>query len=260
MSGQENLQIRVSLVLRFLDVFTNQPVDGAGLRVQIPGGARPIRKAGGYFVFTGLSGETASVWVEGPWYGRQVREVSLRREGETVQVQTIRLFPNASCPLPEQTTCVYGQAEPGTLLAAYRPDGAYKRLLANAEKGEETLSLFGQEKEDLEGSVFCILDAEKTEGEWVELAGLREEARGIYQLRRPLTKSHKKIGAKLVPVRWTQADAKGEYFLPLARWEDGEAPYLLWGNQSGWNLSGKPEKRVLVGGARNRLDWRETHG
>lgn len=260
MSGQENLQIRVSLVLRFLDVFTNQPVEGAGLRVQISGGPRPIRKAGGYFVFTGLSGETASVCVEGPWYGRQVREVPLRREEEPVQVQTLRLFPNASWPLPEQTTCAYGQAEPGTFLAAYRPDGSYKRLLANAEKGEHTLSLFGLEKEDLEGSVFCLLDAEKTEGEWVELAGLQEEARGIYQLRRPLAKSHKKIGARLVPVRWTRADARGEYFLPLARWENGEAAYLFWENRPDWNFSGKPQKRVLVGGVRNRLDWRETHG
>lgn len=259
MSVQENLQIRVSLVLRFLDVFTNQPVEGASLQVQISGGPRPIRKNGGYFVFTGLSGSTASVWVEGPWYGRQVREVPLRQEQEPVPVQTIRLFPNAACPLPEQTTCAYGQAEPGALLAAYRPDGAYKRLLTNAEKGADSLSLFGQEEEDLEGSVFCLLDAEKTTGELVELAELQEAGRNIYRLRRPLDKAHKKIGARLVPVRWTRADEKGGYFLPLARWEKGEPAYLFWQVKSEWDFLGKPQKKVLVGGARNRLDWRERH-
>lgn len=255
---QDTVQIRVSLVLRFFDSFTNQPIGGSGLRVEIPEALSPVKKPDGYYVFTGISGEWVRVSAGGPWYGRRNFEVPLRQDEEPVQVRKIRLYPNASCPLPAGTTCAYGKAEPGEILAAYCPgDGDYKRLLYDVTKGAEEISLYGREEEDLEGCVFCLLDAGETEGEFLELGEQIERARGIYRLKAPLSAGHKKIGTKLVPVRQAEADPEGNYFLPLSVRGSGSREYVFWRKSIGRRPTPRLTRKELAEGVRNRVDWRE---
>lgn len=255
---QESICLGVSLVLQFIDEFTGRPVLGTEIRVGIPRVQSPLRKPEGYYIFTDVPGEQATVTVESLWYSPGNFDVPIRKEKAPLNVQKIRLFPTAAHPIAGEASCVYGKARPGEMILACCPEGGgYRKLLLDGKKGGETLAIYSQEDENLEGSCFYLMEGNGGKGEVVELGSLEGLGSGSYQLKAPLKGDYKKIGTKLCILRRTRADDKGNYFLPLSRGGSGSREYLFWRQWEDKKDSGGPTARTLSEGVRSRLDWEE---
>lgn len=256
---QESIYLGVSLVLSFTDEFTGQIISDPGLKVKISEASGSLRKQEGYYVFTGVPGERAQVTVESPWYCTERFEVPIRREGELLEVQKLRLYPASGHPLVREATCVYGKAKPNEMIAACCPAaGDYRKLLLDVKKGEEKLVIYSREDEDLEGNSFYLMKGSSSWGEIIELGALMKQGMGMYWLKAPLKENYGKIEARLCILHRTRADAEGNYFLPLSRGGNGNREYLFRRQQKNNKKPDEFKVHILEEGVKNRLDWEET--
>lgn len=215
MSGRGG-QVRhsVSFVLELWDDFMDRPISDASLNVYTEDKKRPIRKKGGFYVFTNAS-FPAVVTIESAWYEREeIRIPSMDRRNPVIKR---RLSPGHRYPLPEGTTFVQGLAAPDVRVeVSVEDDSALWRLLSDydAEKTPDRMELFNPFEKELEGRRFYIRDREGKKEEFFQIQS--QEARtGKIRLAEALEHAYKKAGTKLYECSSTRADAEGRFQIPL---------------------------------------------
>ena len=215
MSGRGG-QVRhsVSFVLELWDDFMDRPISDASLDVYTEDKKRPIRKEGGFYVFTNCS-FPAVVTIESAWYEREeIRIPSMDRQNPVIKR---RLSPGRRYPLPEGTTFVQGLASPDARVeVSVEDDSALWRLLSDydAKKTPDQMELFNPFEKELEGRRFYIRDREGNKEDFFQI-GHQEGRTGVVRLTEALAHGYKKAGTKLYECSSTRADADGTFQIPL---------------------------------------------
>ena len=210
------VRYRVSLVLTLVDDFSNKVIAGSGFRVWIPGEKPPVRKPEGYYIFTNLQGPEAQVFIEAGLY--ESRAVTAELGGVPYTSIKVRLTPNRNYPMPRDTTCVEGRAEPGSLIRILCPeDSRPLKLIYDYERGGEKdglqISLYHPENGDIEGKVLYITN-ENTGSEFFRVLQ-RTGKNGDYALEESLSADYRKIGTTVLLAAGGRADDEGAFFLPI---------------------------------------------
>lgn len=212
---------KVSLVVMAIDDFTGKPILGSNVRVYIDGAAKAIKKSDGYHVFVNLNGPMVTVCAEGGQYSPRSIECDLTASGEQYTLLKLRMIPNRSYPIPQNTTCIEGKAAPDSLIRIFCYDSAsaYKLLF---DYKKDTMSenrdifIFHPDDLDMEGKLLYITDSEGENQELLRITGVADKENKKYVLEKSLSVSYKKIGTSLFSVYETVADKKGIFFLPIA--------------------------------------------
>ena len=213
-----NARIRrkVSLVLLLIDDFSNKEITGSNARAWIFGEKPPVRKPEGYFVFTNLNQPEVEVSIEAGLYESRTLWVKLQ-EDVSYTFLKVRLTPNRSYPIPRDTTCVEGKAEPGSLIRIVcLEDSKPMKLIYDyrrEESGGSKISIYHPETVDIEGKALYIENS-KSGAEFFRVLQKGEE-NGAYEVEQPLSRDYRKIGTAIFSVFDCTADERGYFFLPL---------------------------------------------
>ena len=207
---------QVSLVVMLIDDLTDKVITDAA-RVRIEGFPAPVRKSEGYYVFTNLTGDGASVRIEHGMYEPKILQTDLPKEGEGYFLRKVRLTPGRCCRLPSGTTCVEGQAEPFAKIFMFSREGGggMKLLYAYEGNGSRSISIYHPADIQLEGKLLHIEGKEDPQGEGFRILERKDE--GNYILEKPLSRGYKQIGTNIYPMYEAEADEKGRFFLPILR-------------------------------------------
>ena len=202
---------RVSLAVLLIDELTGSAITGSNARAWIENERPPIKKGDGWFIFTDLSPRRYTVLAEGGHYQRLSADCVL----DAKERQTLRLClrPSRTYPVPYGCLSVNGKAEPGAEVTAYvlNRQSAYK-LLADAAKGGDTLTVFHTEGADLEGGTFRLISSDGKEENVTVRSKIGENA---YRLLSPLGGDYPRIGSLMVPAVTATADRSGRFFMAL---------------------------------------------
>lgn len=214
---KDHIQIGVSLVVVAIDDFNNKPISGNKLRVWIEGEKPAIQKQEGYYVFVNLKRNEFILNLEGGLYYKQQIPIDEKKLSQyTGKVVKVRMIPNRSYPIPQNTTCIEGKAENDMMILAYSEAYAepYK-LLYQYPKGEEEMSIFHPEDVDIEGKMLLIKNKAETQMEFFRVEEKKEEEKKLYSIERPLEFAYKKIGTVIYPVYMIETDKNGDFYLPI---------------------------------------------
>lgn len=233
---------RASLILVMIDDFTDRNITDSALSIQADNGQRPIKKENGVYIFINMPQGSAGICVEGFYYRKKRIEVFVK-EGQEGVICPVRMTPNRQYPIPADTCCLEGRAEPGQMLKFYRRNEPKPwKLLKNYEQ-EAFIEIFtgGPAAE------YRVLYLEE-KGERGEFFETKEADGQKYRLESPLTSAYKKIGTKIYPVYSVTADEQGEFFLPIAGAFTGETELCCY--------VGEGTKKIVSveAGKRNRLE------
>lgn len=250
----DRIRIRASLAVLLIDDFTGKIITAPGLTASVDGDRKPIRKPEGFLVFTNLTDPTIRVTVEGPCYFREEQYVDMKSLDRSNPVFRIRMRPDRTYPLPENTVRLTALLPPeSTCFVFYEKGNDSRKLLTDYEKGNANILLYQGDKEEMEGKTCCITG--KNGGyEFLRLGRLTEREKGSYLLEKPLEQGYKKIGSRLYPVSVMRADGGKECFLPLKNHGQNEPEYTLILKKDG---AVKEIRKRLVAGRDNRLDLRD---
>jgi hypothetical protein len=212
---------KVSLVVLAIDDFTGKPILGSNVRVYIEGAASAIRKLDGHHVFVNLDQPTVTVHAVGGQFNQRSIECRLNSDEERYTFLKIRMIPNRSYPLPQNTTCIEGKAVPGSLIRIFCRDAAaaYKLLYDYQKKAADEsrlISIFHPDDVDMEGKLLYITDSKGKNQELLRITGVADKDNKKYLLEQELSANYKKIGTSLFSVYETAADKNGSFFLPIA--------------------------------------------
>ena len=226
----------VSLVLYVIDDFTIAPAPPERITVYMAGGASPIKKADGYFVFTDLPAGDYEIILNALEYQPRKLKIHLgggadEGDGKTAQTEdcqviTVRMLPGPAYRFGGRTARMAGWARAGALIrAVYTPESGGPRLLYDYQGGP-FIRIFWADVKNLDGRMFMIGGREYFTG-----AQTVDEDERVYRLEHPLEGSYKKGKADLKPAAATMADGAGQFFLAAAgvgqeelacRLDDGE--------------------------------------
>lgn len=246
------IQIRASLAVLLIDDFTGKIIRSPSVRVQTKTGEKPVRKQEGFWVFTNLTEEEIHLVIEDVCYYREERLLSLKELDSRNPVVRIRLKPNRLCRLPVRTSGVMMELPEGAAVSLFQEQGSdHKKLLSDYKKGGLEIAIYQEEMEELEGKYCCIID-KSGKKEMFFIGRAKDRERGIYQLEQPLTQEYKKIGTKIFPVSFLQANASGEYFIPLKGTdkEDYTCIFEKKGKKREETIALKPQTQ-------NQIRWQE---
>lgn len=217
----EGFKKKVSLVVIAIDDFTGKPILGSNVRVYIDGAAAAIKKKEGYHVFVNLDRRSFTVRADGGLYNSRSMECDLTASEEQYTLLKIRMFPNRSYPIPQNTTCIEGKAAPASRIRVFGCDsaGAYKLLYdykQDTKNENKAIYIFHPDDIDLEGKLLHITDSEGKNQEFLRITGVADQENRMYLMEKGLAGSYKKIGTSLFSVYETTADKNGDFFLPIA--------------------------------------------
>lgn len=217
----ESFTRKVSLVVLAIDDFTGKPILGSNVRVSIDGAAPAIKKQDGHHVFVNLDQRSVTVHATGGQFHPRSVQCRLDVDGERYAFLKLRMIPNRSYPIPQNTTCIEGKAAPGSLIRIFCRDAAHAYKLLYDYKKEETsdnrtISIFHPDDVDLEGKLFYITGDKSLNQELMRIMGVVDKENKMYLLEKELSASYKKIGTSLYSVYETAADKNGSFFLPIA--------------------------------------------
>ena len=212
---------RVSAAVLVLDDFTGRPITTADLQVTAAEILRrPVRKGDGYFLFLDSPVSKLHITARAWAYHPATLEVDLSALASLRPVVKLRLTPNRNYSIPMQTTCLEGEAAPGTEIQVFcRNDPRPLRLLydygRDGPEGGRLLQIYDPTGSDLEGRRFALLRKGEEQAECFSVLDRLEEVEGGCLLAAPLERDCKKAGATVLPVSTAAADGSGRYFLPL---------------------------------------------
>ncbi|MEG0779884.1 MAG: hypothetical protein RR092_05580 [Oscillospiraceae bacterium] len=214
------LRRKVSAAVIVIDDFTGRPITGAQVAVTAEGMGKPVRKQDGYFLFLDCTAPTLAITARALTYHPCTVQVALSALPPLRPVVKIRLTPNRSYRIPQQTTCLEGTASPGANLRVFcENDPRPLRLLYDYAKGGEAggrlIHLYDPTASDLEGKQFALLRKGEDKADFFEVQELQEGEEGACLMTAPLERDCKKAGTTILPVTMAQADEKGMFFLPL---------------------------------------------
>jgi hypothetical protein len=244
-------------VVAAIDDFNNKPISRNQLHVWIEGEKPAIQKEEGYYVFVNLRRTEFVLNIEGGLYHRKEISIdSTKLSQYKGKVLKVRMFPNRSYPIPQNTTCIEGKAEKNSVVLAYSETYAnpYK-LLYSYQSGETQISIFHPEEADIEGKTMLIKNKEETQAEFFKAEEKQEDEKAVYSLGEPLSHAYKKIGTVIYPVYTMETDSNGEFYLPVNHIYDEKVEFTFCTrgeNESEWN-----RKNVeLRTGRVNKIDLR----
>lgn len=242
---------RVSLVVMGIDDFTNQIVQDASLQVWIPGQLRPVRKTAGYYVFLDCPREPVSVKLSAPVFYEVEITVDLQQAREEPLIMRVRLHPNGRYPFPRGVFLLEGSAAPGSTIQVLGGSSPSVKLMADYRKEDsgKRLQLFQPDGFCLDGKLFEICTKDDSSAEQFRIVQQSEEEMFCCCLAHPLQKTYKKVQTRIRPVAETNADAEGQYLLPLYC---GEGQLLSCQCLTGEKMQ---HKECLASGDRIRLDF-----
>lgn len=249
---RDKIHVQVSMAVLLIDDFTDRIVSSSALRVSVPNGASPIKKEGGFLVFTNLATPAAQVIVEGPGYCREAQTIDLETLDRINPVVRIRIKPDRTYVLPDHAARVLAFLPANATLFMMDENGSDgKRLLADYEKGSKEIRLFHDDSRELEGKFCCVVDKNKRY-ELVRLGSLKDRETGTYSLEQAPEFSYKKTDTKIFPVSLIGGDRETEYFLPLpVVGEEASYTCILQRGDSHTQT-----QVTLKPGRENRLDFR----
>lgn len=249
----DKIHIQVSIAVLVIDDFTDKIVTSSALRVAVSSGKKPVKKEGGFYVFTNLTDSVVQVTVNGPGYCPQVQSVDLESLDLADPIVRIRMKPDRTYILSEKDIRVLAFLPSGaTLFLLDEEGGNYKRLLADYESGSDEISLYRSGTEELAEKICCIVDKNQ-QYEMIRLGVLKEREAGIYSLRQEPRFSYKKVDTKIYPVSSIGGESEREYFLPLQGDGREEIDYTcILQQEEGITLTHVTLRR----GRENRLDFR----
>ena len=249
---------KVSLVVLAIDDFTDKPILGSNVRIYIEGEAPPIRKPDGHHVFVNLDKSLVTVHAVGGQYNPRSVQCQLNKDDEQYTFLKLRMIPNRSYPIPPNTTCIEGQAPPGSVIRIFCLDTAhaYKLLYDYQKGGVETdnrvISIFHPDDVDMEGKLLCITDSDGQNQELIRITGVADKENKMYLLEKELSANYKKIGTSLFSVYETVTDHNGNFFLPIANTYKEKNLYVC-------EVVGEKSTSVeleLISGRVNKIDLR----
>jgi hypothetical protein len=212
---------RVSVAVLVLDDFTGRPVTAADLKVSAAELLeRPVRKGDGYFLFLDSPVPTLTITARAWAYHTATVQADLSALPPLRPVVRLRLTPNRNYSIPMQTTCLEGDALPGTQVRMFcLNDPKPLRLLydyaVDGPEGGRQIQIYAPDGADLAGRHFALLRKGEEQAECFCVLDRLEETEGGCLLTAPLARDCKKAGATLLPVLSAAADEKGRYFLPM---------------------------------------------
>lgn len=211
----DNWTRRVSLVIMLIDDMTDKVITDAA-RVWIEGQPACIRKAEGYYVFTNLTGERASVRIRHGMYEPKTVELPVPKVEEPYVLRMVRMTPGRGLRLPAGAGCVEGKAEPGSRILLFgRPgDKGLKLLYDYDRKAGRHISIYHPPDMQLEGKLLRMVEKNGSAAENFRILSKEEDG---YVLEEPLKRSYKKMETTIYPVYEAQADERGRFFLPVGR-------------------------------------------
>ena len=137
-------------------------------------------------------------------------------------------------------------------LTVYPENGlSGKKLLADYQKGSEEIAIYHTEREELEGKLLCVIGKNEKK-ELFRLGALTDREKGIYQLKKPLENSYKKIGTRIYPASTAVAGAEEHYFLPVGGREKEELSCICICERDGIR---RESYRLLQAGQKNKIDF-----
>jgi len=208
-------------VVLAVDDFTGKPILGSNIRVYIDGVAPAIKKQDGHHVFVNLNKPTVTVHAAGGQFNPRSVQCHLNVNEERYTFLKLRMIPNRSYPIPQNTTCIEGKAAPGSLIRIFCRDAASAYKLLYDYKKEEAndnraISIFHPDDVDMEGKLLYITDSKSLNQELLRITGVVDKENKMYLLEKELSVNYKKIGTSLFSVYETTADKNGSFFLPIA--------------------------------------------
>ena len=212
---------RVSAAVLVLDDFTGRPITAADLEVTAAElTQRPVRKGDGYFLFLDSPAPRLEITARAWAYHPATVGVELSGLSPLYPVVKLRLTPNRNYSIPQQTTCLEGNAPPGTAIQVFcENDPKPLRLLydyaADGPEGGRLLQIYDPTASDLGGRRFALLRKGEEAAEYFRVTDRAEDVEGGCLLEAPLARDCKKAGATVLPVFTAEADGMGRYFLPL---------------------------------------------
>jgi hypothetical protein len=250
----------VSLVVGVTDDYTAQGIGGDEIEVFLTPHAKvPVRKTGGYFVFTGLEDDICQVGVKSDSYLEETMKVELGRLDPANPVVYMNLKPAPSYRFPASATLIRasifdsaGQAACGaSIKAELLSEGcARARLTRNgAAAGSRELTLVDVAGRIAPGDIYAMKDREREETEVVTIAAAGV-GNHVYQLEEDLKLEHYR-GALLMPVASTRSDQRGEAVIALRNFRSKECEVQLEfsfaGRTKAWELTLEEGKTAYLG-------------
>lgn len=206
------MNIKVSLVIIVIDDFNNKILDKNQVKVYIEGERFPIRKEGGYFVFTNLKSYNVKVFVEAPNYNSEQIIVDLRDYDIRNPILKVRIMPNKLHNLSSKTTCLEGMIKPFEEIYIYLKDILeFIRLLYDYNENDKYISIYNPNNIDLEEKNLIISDKEKFD--FFKIKNLIDLETSKYNIYNSMNHIYKRSDSKICSVYKIKADEKGRFFL-----------------------------------------------
>lgn len=215
------LRRKVSVAVMVLDDFTGRPIRSPDLEVtaaQVSG--LPVRKQDGYFLFLDCDAPALDIAARAWAYHPGTVRVEPATLPPLHPVIKLRLTPNRNYAIPQQTTCLEGEAPAGSQIRVIcANDPRPLRLLydykRSGEAGGRLIQLYTHGPGDLDGRLFALMGKAGEASAFFQVRETLDAEEGRYLMDAPLERDQKKAGTTILPVSAARADAKGAFFLPL---------------------------------------------
>jgi hypothetical protein len=214
------INTRVSLVVCTIDDYTALPRSGGNISVRLEGMTWkiPVRKPGGYYIFTDLPEGLYNVKVYSDVYMEEATAINIAELDPKNPVIYVTLKPRVYYPFSEGATLIRLSLRDGNGLAV--PDAPVTAVMitencARAKlsgelngDGENAINVAYVSGRISAGDVYLISEKDNKESEYCSIACLKEDAK-CFGLQGRLQHPHKR-GALLLPVVRTRTDQRGE--------------------------------------------------
>ncbi|MDB5053997.1 MAG: hypothetical protein JWM44_2047 [Bacilli bacterium] len=207
-----------SFAVCLIDAYTGSTPLGSDHEIILTGtNAKPIKKIGGYYVFTDLPTQSYQIRIQSKLYIQESSQVYLELLDANDPIVYIALTPNALYPFDQDSTTLVAllQNSQGKALenvaarATVTTEDCYKAKLAQDISLEGCKQIYlAQVTGKLLIGDWLFLKNEQGESEYVRIASIQETTR-CCTLEKPMQFLYDK-GSMLFPVSQTLSDAKGE--------------------------------------------------
>lgn len=249
MSG---LHIGGVLAVLPVDTFTGQPVCTRDFSVEIEGARAPVRKSGGFFVFSHVLPVGVEDGVRLPWKADTVtirfsgwgyREMTVQIGRDEIRaddpVLMVPVDPGRNYPFPPDTVRMEGKIPAHSCLkAALLQKTGWLRLAQDYSAGGRMIALCKSGQKQTAGNLFFAGDGSGesirpdtakggVSGEFIRFDGIKRDADGSRFLEEPLARDLDRKKARLYPARMQEAGEREEYyFFAFRTYGGGRGPAL----------------------------------